>query len=292
MSAVRRPARGAVTVSEALELAAQRLGPEAGRAEARFLVAGVLGLAAGELALKGTGALAPAERGALARAIRRRRAGEPLAYVLGTAAFREIQLAVDPRVLIPRPETERLVEAVMGLPVGADAPVLEVGTGSGAIALSLLHERRFRSVVATDISARALEVARSNAAALGLQRRVDLRLGDTYDPVGPGERYELVVSNPPYIAEAERAALPPEVREFEPPAGLYAGDGLAMIRRLVRGAPAVLVPGGWLALEFGATQATAVRAELLDAGLREVRILPDLAGRDRIALGRRAGTVP
>lgn len=274
------------TVAQAVAWAARALGAGSARVEARFLVAGKLGIPAAELAFDGDRAVAPAAWAEVRGAVRRRLSGEPLAYVLGNAAFREIELVVDRRVLIPRPETERLVEAVIGLPVACTAPLLEIGTGSGAVVLSLLHEGRFRSAVATDVSAGALAVARTNAKALGLDRRVDLRLGDAYAPIAVTERFGLVVANPPYIAESEGPTLPPEVRDFEPPEALFSDDGLGLIRRLVRGAPAVLAAGGWLALEIGATQAAAVRAELVGAGLRRVRVLPDLAGRERIALAR------
>ncbi len=133
----------------------------------------------------------------------------------------------------------------------------------------------------------ALQVARENAATLGLGRRVDLRLGDAYAPVAPHERFDLIVSNPPYVAAAEAPALAREVRDFEPHGALVSGDGLDLLRRLIAGAPAILKSGGWLALEIGATQAEPVRGGLLAAGLRDVGILRDLAGRDRIALARR-----
>ena len=257
-------------------------------AEARHLVRGVLGASgAGPLAGEHV-ELGSARWGELERATARRLAREPLAYVLGNAAFRDLTLAVDRRVLIPRPETELLVDAVIGLPVPRSARVLEVGVGSGAIALSLLCEERFERMIATDISADALRVARANAAALGLEPRLELREGEGYAPLGPQERFDVVVSNPPYVADGDRDGLPREVRDHEPSLALYAGDGLAVIRTLVRGAPAVLAPGGVLALEVGSTQGAAVRRMCVEAGLRATRVLQDLCGRDRIVLGRAA----
>lgn len=258
------------------------------QAEARHLVRGVLGAsAAGPLAGPHV-ELESARWLELERAIARRLAGEPLAYVLGDAAFRDLTLAVDRRVLIPRPETELLVDAVIGLPVPRSARVLEVGVGSGAIALSLLHEERFERMIATDISADALRVARANAAALGLDRRLELRHGDGYAPLRPRERFDVVVSNPPYVADADRDGLPREVRDHEPSLALFAGDGLAVIRELVRGAQAVLAPGGVLALEVGSSQGPAVRRMCVEAGMGAPRVLQDLCGRDRIVLGQAA----
>ena len=277
---------GRPTLRDALRGASSALATIGAAGEARHLVAGVLGTTAGRLHAGGDAPLEAGDVAALGVALARRLAGEPLAYVLGSADFRDITLAVDPRVLIPRPETEHLVDLVVGLPVASDARVLEVGVGSGAIALSLLHEGRFRRVVATDVSPAALEVARLNASALGLLERLELRHGRTYAPVAARERFDVIVSNPPYIAAREREALPPEVREHEPPEALFAGDGLDVIRALIRGAPPILASGGWLALEIGATQREEVRGALREAGLEDARIVSDLAGRDRIAIAR------
>ncbi|HSM34859.1 MAG TPA: peptide chain release factor N(5)-glutamine methyltransferase [Longimicrobiales bacterium] len=277
---------GRPTIRDALRNASSELAAIGAAGEARHLVAGVLGTSAGRLHPLGDAPLDHGDASALGAALARRLAGEPLAYVLGSVEFREITLAVDPRVLIPRPETEYLVDLVVGLPVASDARVLEVGVGSGAIALSLLHEGRFRRVVGTDVSAAALEVARLNASALGLRGRLELRHGRTYAPVAARERFDLVVSNPPYVAAAEREALPPEVREHEPAEALFAGDGLDVIRALIRGAPQILASGGWLALEIGATQGVEVRRALREAGLQDARVVTDLTGRDRIAIAR------
>jgi release factor glutamine methyltransferase len=255
--------------------------------EARHLVAGVLGLTPTTLHTRADEVLDAAGRRALGEGLERRLAGEPLAYVLGAADFRDLSLRVDGRVLVPRPETETLVDAVTALPLRASDRVLEVGVGSGAVALSLLHEGRFDRILGTDVSEAALGVARANATALGLASRLELRQGETYAPIADGERFALIVSNPPYIADGERAALPREVRDHEPAVALYAGpDGLDVIRALVDGAGDVLSVRGWLAMEIGAAQGGAVRAALEDAGFESVRVLPDLAGRHRIALGQ------
>jgi release factor glutamine methyltransferase len=208
----------------------------------------------------------------------RRREREPVAYVLGTKGFRSIELAVDPRVLIPRPETEHLVDAVVDLPSGAR--VCDVGTGSGAIALALASERPDLHVVATDSSAEALDVARANAARLGLG--VEFHHGDLLADVG-GE-LDAVVSNPPYVEDG--AELAPEIVRYEPALALRAGpDGLDLIRRLL---PAVgATSAGVVALEIGAGQARSVAALMVEAGFGEVDVARDLAGIERVLVGRR-----
>jgi release factor glutamine methyltransferase len=208
----------------------------------------------------------------------RRREREPVAYILGSKGFRSIELAVDPRVLIPRPETEHLVEAVLDLPRGAR--VCDVGTGSGAIALALKAERPDLDVVATDASGEALEVARANASALGLD--VAFFAGDLLADV-PG-RLDAVVSNPPYVEDG--AQLAPEIARFEPALALRAGpDGLDVIRRLLPDAGAT--SASVVALEIGAGQADAVRAMTVEAGFESVSVVRDLAGIERVVIGRR-----
>jgi release factor glutamine methyltransferase len=208
----------------------------------------------------------------------RRREREPVAYILGSKGFRSIELAVDPRVLIPRPETEHLVEAVLGLPQGAR--VCDVGTGSGAIALALKAERPDLDVVGTDTSGDALEVARANAERLGLD--VAFHEGDLLAGV-PG-RVDAVVSNPPYVEDG--AQLAPEIVRFEPALALRAGpDGLDVIRRLVPDVGATAA--SLCALEVGAGQAAAVGALLREAGFADVSVVPDLAGIERVVVGRR-----
>ena len=218
--------------------------------------------------------------------VARRRAGEPLQYVLGSWGFRRLDLLVDRRVLIPRPETEWVVEqALRRLPADVDATVLDLGTGSGAIGLSIAVERPRARVVATDASPDALAVARANLAGIGrAATRVELREGDWWQAVH--EQFDLVVSNPPYVAAGDE--LPPEVADWEPVGALVPGPtGLEALAVVIAGAPSSLRPGGWLVCEIGETQGEAVRALATDAGLVEVDVLPDLTGRDRVLVARR-----
>jgi release factor glutamine methyltransferase len=226
------------------------------------------------------------------RAAERRVRGAPFAYAVGRAAFRHLTLDVDERVLIPRQETEQLVEVALRLVRGTTGGVaVDVGTGSGAIALALASEGPFSRVIATDVSLDALAVARHNAALLrgALRATVELRQGSLLAPLR-GERVRLVVSNPPYIAYGEAAALPAAVRDWEPSVALFSGDeGMAATRRLVAEAADVLLPGGWLALEADSRRAS-LAAELVTADGRyeAVAVHLDLAGRERIVVARRA----
>jgi release factor glutamine methyltransferase len=211
----------------------------------------------------------------------RRATGEPLAYVTGEREFCGLSLAVSPAVLVPRPETEVLVRWALALP-STPAPVLDLGTGSGAIALAFKRARPTADVVATDASAEALDVARANARRLAL----DIRFahGDWWAAV-PGQRFGLVLSNPPYIAAGDPhlAAL-----AHEPQAALTpGGDGLQALRAIIAGARAHLLPGAWLLLEHGHDQAAAVQARLREAGFEQVETRPDLSGQPRCTGGRR-----
>ncbi len=231
---------------------------------------------------------------ALAEAARlaacRRAAGAPFAYAVGRSAFRHLTLDVDERVLIPRQETELLPEIVLALVREAGGTAVDVGTGSGAIALALASEGRFERVVATDVSSDALAVARANAERLApaLRARVELRQGAGLRPVA-GERLRAVVSNPPYIAFDEMAALPASVRDWEPALALCCGDeGLAVTAGIVRDAATLLEPDGALALEVDARRASLV-AELVlrDGRYADVAVRLDLTGRERFVTARR-----
>jgi len=215
----------------------------------------------------------------------RRRSVEhaPVAYLVGLQGFRRLDLAVDPRVLIPRPETELLVElAVAELSHGAR--VVDIGTGSGAIALALKDERPDLDVHATDVSTDALAAARGNAQRLGLA--VTFHAADLLDGMVGMEAFDALVSNPPYVAETERATLQRDVVAHEPDGALFAGeDGLDVIRRLVTQAADLQIP--WLALEHGIGQRDAVVALVRDAGFPDVEEHDDLAGIDRVVVGRR-----
>ena len=229
--------------------------------------------------------LTAAQAADLQAGLARRAAGEPLAYVVGEREFRGLALQVTPAVLVPRPETELLVDwALEHLPHGAALDVVDLGTGSGAIALALQHERPQARVLASDASAEALAMAQGNAKRLGLA--VAFVQGDWWAPLA-GRRYALAVSNPPYVAgdDPHLAALSHELRIALTPEG----DGLTAIRRIVAGAPAHLLPGAWLLLEHGHDQADAVQQLLRDAGFEAMRTRNDLAGLPRCTGARLPG---
>jgi release factor glutamine methyltransferase len=229
-------------------------------------------------------------------ALHRRLRGEPLAYAVGEAPFRDLVLRVDSRVLIPRPETEVVVEEV--LQVAAAAPgglAVDIGTGSGAIALALATEGRFDAVLATDVSLEALAVAQENAEWLRQQgvamAPVEFRHGADLAPLrarlADHEKARVIVSNPPYIAYEEAVRLPASVRDWEPTLALFAANGgLARYQVLVQDARALLEPGGWLILELDANRAAPVAAMAAAAGYDVVQVKQDLAGRDRVLLAR------
>jgi release factor glutamine methyltransferase len=214
-----------------------------------------------------------------------------LQYILGEVDFRRLRLSVDRRALIPRPETEVLVGTVLEWAGGRpDLSAIDIGTGSGAIALSLAVEGEFGRIVATDVSADAIELARHNAQRCGVAGRIEFRHGELWADNGDGARFDVVVSNPPYIAESERSSLQPEVRDWEPAGALFAGaDGLSVVNAIVDGAWDQLNEGGLLAVEIGAGQGDAVRERACERGYAAVRVITDLAGRQRIALASKPG---
>jgi release factor glutamine methyltransferase len=264
---VRRAGRGAqgpagevlTDVAALLREASARIEP----ADAVLLVAHALGRTRTWLYAHGDDAVDDAARQACEGLVARREAGEPAAYIVGRRGFWRFDLQVTPDTLVPRPETELLVElALERLPEGRALRVADLGTGSGAIALALAHERPSARVVAVDASAAALEVARGNARALGIGN-VEFREGDWLQPLA-GETFDLVASNPPYIALGD-----PHLDDLrhEPALALSSGaDGLDAIRAIVRDAPACLVDGGWLLLEHGVDQGAAVGAQLSAGG--------------------------
>jgi release factor glutamine methyltransferase len=218
--------------------------------------------------------------------VARRAAGEPLAYLTGRREFWSLDLVVTPATLVPRPDTERLVEiALDGIPPGASWRVADLGTGSGAIALAIANDRPRCHVLATDLSARALDVARDNARRLGLDERVEFRLGDWCSPLGE-EVFDVIVSNPPYVPDGH-ACLETDGLRFEPRRALGAGaDGLDAIRRICRDAGPRLCRGGRLVLEHGHDQGDRVTGLLGDAGYRDVHLHRDHGGRQRVSEGR------
>jgi release factor glutamine methyltransferase len=269
-----------VKVAKALAETAERLetaGVESPRVDAEILVAHVLGVPRAGLALELSRKLTRQEGDALEALAVRREAREPLAYVIGEWGFRRLTLRVDRRVLVPRPETEVVVERCLGRVAALAAPrVLDVGTGSGAIALAIADEHPGAHVTGIDASAGALEVASANVLATGLD--VELREWDLFVglPEGP---WELVVSNPPYVLPEELDMLQPEVREWEPQAALV---GVGATEAVARGALDVLAADGALVLEVAAGDAARVAGLLGELGYVDVTTAEDLAGRDRV----------
>jgi release factor glutamine methyltransferase len=257
--------------------------------DAELLLAQVLGVNRLDLYLQFDRPLDPPELDSFKALLRRRASREPLQYVLGHAAFRELEVSTDERALIPRPETEILVEEVLAWAVEAGTGLsgLDVGTGSGVIALSLLREGPFKKILGTDPSPDALALARENALGLGLGEELELRVGSLFEPLKEGEEFDVIVSNPPYVPEAERASLQPEVRDWEPASALFAGpEGMDVLLPLARGAPPFLRDGGLLAMEVGHDQAESVAEALEGTGaFTGISIRPDLSGCDRVVLG-------
>lgn len=258
------------------------------RLEAQLLAAHGLGVARPWLIAHDDHGLSPRQQADLEGLLQRRLGGEPMAHILGRRAFYDLELTVTPAVLIPRPETELLVEAALErLQPEAPCRLLDLGTGSGAIALALARHRTQALITAVDRSAEALAVARANAERLGLPH-VRFVLSDWYAALA-GEVFDLIVANPPYVAEDDPHLQRGDVR-FEPTQALRAGpDGLAAIRVIVAGAPAHLRPGGWLLLEHGHDQTAACQALLAAAGFEAVFTLSDLAGLPRVSGGRLPG---
>ena len=258
------------------------------RLEAEHLFAGVLGIKRLDLYLQFERLLQATELERLRAATVRRGEREPLQHILGTAPFRDLILKSDRRALIPRPETEELVDLVLSLfPADQAVRALDLGTGSGAIALALAQERPAWTVEALDASEEALALARENAAALGLADRVAFARSDWFGTVT--DAYDLIVSNPPYLTEAEVSEAEPEVRLHDPmPALVAPEEGLADLRRILTEAPRFLRPGGWVVLETGIDQHAALADITARAGLAEGQGKPDLSGRPRFWMARKA----
>ncbi len=279
------------TVGKVLEWTAGRFakqGLPSARLDAELLLARCLGTDRIGLYLDFHKPLDDGERATYRELVRRRLAGEPVAYILGHKEFWSLDLDVDRRVLVPRPETELLVEVALDVLRGMDSPlVVDIGTGSGAIALALAKERPDAKVVATDLSADALQVAAANAEKLGLA--VEFRHGNLFEPLADldGE-VDLLVSNPPYVAQDRIDQVEPAVLEYEPRSALLAGpDGLGVIRVLVEQAGPFLKTGGYLLLEMAFDQADAITSLFRSTtGWAEPQVRKDLAGKPRAVLAR------
>jgi release factor glutamine methyltransferase len=230
----------------------------------------------------------PHEGSELNALVERRRAGEPIQYITGETEFYGLPFQVTPDVLIPRPETEHLVEKVIELAAAfSQLRIVDVGCGSGAIAIALAHHLPHAAITAIDLSAPALAVARENAELNGLTSRISFLQGDLLAPVRD-EAFDIVVSNPPYVPNADRASLAVEVREYEPALALFTeGDGLNIYRRLIPSVFAVLAPGGYVALEIGFGQSSAIAELLAGAGFDEIDFISDLQSIPRVASARR-----
>ena len=254
------------------------------RREAALIWAERAGRLTGESVLERHRPVQPELVDRMETACSRRAQGEPLAYVTGRAGFRHLDLVVDSRVLIPRPETEGLVEGLLArVRLGT---AVDVGTGSGCIALSLAGEGAFEQVIAVDLSAAALDLARSNQAAAG--SAVSFIRGDLLGPIAAGSA-DAIVSNPPYLSEPEYAALGSSVRDWEPMAALVSGpDGLAATVALLDDGRRVLRPGGWIALEIDSTRAGAVAGRAAALGWTDIAVEADLFGRERYLFARRS----
>jgi release factor glutamine methyltransferase len=270
------------SVRDAVGLGAARLsaaGCETPRLDAELLLGCVLGVGRSRLVIDAFNELDAGELERFESLIGRREQREPVAYITGDRPFRRLVLEVDGRVLIPRPETELLVE--LGLSLAPGSAVVDVGTGSGAVALALKDERFDLTVVGVDLSFDALEVARANGARLGLD--VSFVQGDLLSGLEP-RRFDAVLANLPYVRTGEAASLAPEITRYEPSGALYGGaDGLDLVRRLV----AMLADVGFVALELGPDQAGPVSAQLEDVGFSEISRLRDLAGHERVVVGQR-----
>ena len=260
-------------------------GVESPRLNAELLVGHALALKRMQLYLQFERVLTAAELEAIRTLVRRRGQREPVQYILGVTEFFGLKLKVDRRALIPRPETERLLELVVARLANPPATILDLGTGSGAIALGLAQYYAAARVTAVDLSEEALALARENATNCGLAERVTWLSSRWLDALPTGANFELIVANPPYLSAEETAQAAPEVRGFEPAMALTAADrGLADLREILSKAPRFLTPGGCLALETGITQHAELAQLAAAAGFKRTESLPDLTGRDRFFL--------
>ncbi len=268
----------------------RKFGVESPRLDAEWLLAHVLGIGRLDLYLQFERPMEERHLEVLRPLVRRRAAREPLQYVLHETSFHGLVLKTDRRALIPRPETERLVELILEKTSRPPRRFLDLGTGTGALALALLARWTESEAVATDTSDAALALARENAEALGATGRISLRRSDWFRDLPGDEVFDLIVSNPPYLTECEWAAAAPEVREFEPRGALVAaGDGCAALREIVAGASARLVPGGLLAVETGIHHHDTLAAFGRKGGFACIESVRDYHDRDRYLFLRKPG---
>jgi len=261
---------------------------ERARQDAEMLLLSILGKNKAWLMAHGEEELPGEQQMRYAELLERRLKGEPIQYITGETEFYGLPFRVMRDVLIPRPETEHLVEKTIELaPLFPRPRIVDVGTGSGAIAVALAHEWPLAAITAIDLSASALEIARGNAERCGFANRIRFLEGDLLEPVA-GERFEFVVSNPPYVPEGDRATLSVEVRDYEPEMALFAGgDGLEVYRRLIPAAFDALTPGGFVILEIGYGQSPAITELLRGSGFEQIEFVPDLQGIPRVVCARR-----
>lgn len=262
-------------------------GVEHPRLNAEHLVGHALGLKRMQLYLQFERPLAETELAKIRPLLKRRSEREPLQYIVGSTEFAGVTLKVDRRALIPRPETELVVEAVRGRCAVPPTSILDLGTGSGALALALAKQFPEARVTAVDVSSEALALARENATALGLDGRVTFIESNWFSAIAPDAKFDLIVANPPYLSDAEVKETAPEVKDFEPPSALSSGaTGLEALAIIIRDARARLAPGAWLICETGIAQHAALLEQMRAAGYAAVESRKDLTGRDRFVLGR------
>ena len=269
-----------------------RHGSDTPRLDAEILLAHARGCQRIDLYTRFDDALSNTEREVMRGLVRRRAEAEPVAYLVGHREFYAIDFRVTRDVLIPRPETETLVMELLELAKGDTGPrILDVGTGSGCIAVAAAVNAPMARITATDVSRPALDVARENAAAHDVADRIEFRQGDLFEPIGPDEQFDFIVSNPPYVAEAEMETLQADVRLHEPRSALVAGpDGLDVMRRLIAAAPNHLAARGHLLVEIAPEQAAAVCELLASQGeFTESDVIKDLADGKRVVRARRTG---
>ena len=264
--------------------------PATARLEAQILLAHVLGCTKVDLLVRYDEQPGEGDRASFRALIKRRVDGWPVAYLVGSREFYLLPFEVSPAVLIPRPETETVVSECLGLIKRLAAPtVLDLGTGSGCLAITIAPQKKDAAVTAVDISPDALDVARGNATKNGVAARISFLQGDLFGPIPQGAVFDVVVSNPPYVTPTELAALAPDVRDHEPRLALDGGpDGLAFYRRIAAGVGPFLKPGGWLVVEIGSTQEDAVRTILGNQpGLELGKSIKDAAGLPRVVTARK-----